>query len=322
MIHYVIRRLLLSVLLLVAASLMAFLILKAAPGDYFALLKADPRIPQEYVEQLRRQYGLDRPVMVQYGVWLSKALRGDLGYSFAYKQPVADVIGTRVLNTLVLNVCAVGLTWLIAIPLGIYAAVRQYSLRDKILSAVSFVGMSLPSFFSALILLYFFSSVLDLLPPGGLYSVRYAQMSAGEKLVDLSRHLVIPVIVLALTAMAGLQRITRSNMLEVLGQQYICTARAKGLSERQVIYKHALRNALNPLITIFGYEFGALLSGSALLEIILDYPGLGSLMYTAVRSQDQFLVMGGFMMGACMLLLGNLLAELLLAWVDPRISYQ
>jgi len=322
MASYVIRRLLLSVVLLAAASFMAFMILKAAPGDYFDLLKADPRIPQDYVERLRQQYGLDKPVLLQYITWVSKAVRGDFGYSFAYKQPISDVIGTRVLNTLVLNLFAILFTWMVAIPIGIYASVHQYSTRDKILSGVSFVGMSCPSFFSGLILLYIFASVIGILPPGGMYSVDFPRMSVGEKILDVARHMVIPVIVLVLAAMASLQRITRGNMLEILGQQYVRTARAKGLSERQVIYKHALRNALNPLITIFGYEFGALLSGSALLEIILDYPGLGSLMYTAVRSQDQFLVMGGFMMGAVMLLAGNLLAELLLVWVDPRISYQ
>lgn len=322
MISYVIRRLILSVGLLLAASLMAFLILKAAPGDYFTQLKADPRIPQEYVEQQRRIYGLDKPVPMQYAIWLSQAVRGDFGYSFAYKQPVSDVIGIRVRNTLILNLFAIALTWLVAIPVGIHAAVRQYSLSDKCLSAVSFVGMSMPTFFSALLLLYLFSSVLGILPPGGMYSVHYEQLSVPGKILDVARHLVVPVLVLMLAAMASLQRITRGNMLEVLGQQYIRTARAKGLDERRVVYRHALRNALNPLITIFGYEFGALLSGAALLEIIIDYPGLGSLMYTAVRSQDQFLVMGGFMMGAAMLLVGNLLAELLLAWVDPRISYQ
>ena len=322
MVGYIIRRLLLSVLLLVAASLMAFMILKAAPGDYFDLLKADPRIPQDYVERLREQYGLDRPGYVQYGMWLSKAVQGDFGYSFAYKQPISAVIGVRLINTLILNLLAVAVTWLVAIPIGVYAAVHQYSRRDKVLSGISFVGMSVPSFFSGLILLYLFASVLGWLPPGGMKSVNYDQLSAGAKMTDIARHLVIPVVVLALAAMASLQRITRGNMLEVLGQQYVRTARAKGLSETRVVYKHALRNALNPLITIFGYEFGALLSGSALLEIILDYPGLGSLMYTAVRNQDQFLVMGGFMMGACMLLMGNLLAEVLLAWVDPRISYQ
>ncbi len=319
---FILRRAALSVVLLFAASLMSFLILKAAPGDYFNLLKADPRIPQEYVEQQRRLYGLDKPVLVQYGLWVKNALHGDLGYSFANKQPVSDIIGSRLLNTLLLNVCAIVLTWSVAIPIGIYAAVRQYSRGDKILSGISFVGMSLPTFFSALILLYIFSSVLDVLPPGGLYSPGFPRLSTGEKIADVASHLVIPVVVLVLSAMASLQRITRGNMLEILAMQYVRTARAKGLSERKVVYKHALRNALNPLITIFGYEFGALLSGSALLEIIINYPGLGSLIYQAVRSQDQFLVMGGFMMGAMMLLLGNLIAELLLAWVDPRISYQ
>lgn len=322
MTSYILRRLLLSFVLLLAASIMAFAILKAAPGDYVDQLKMDPRIPQDYVEKMKNQYGLDKPVVVQYGVWLSKAVRGDLGFSFAYKQPVSAVIGSRLLNTLILNVVAITLTWLVAIPIGIYAAVRQYSFRDKVLSGISFVGMSLPNFFVALILLYIFSSVLNILPAGGMYSVLFPDMSPLEKVVDVARHMAIPVAVLVLMAMASLQRITRGNMLEVLGQQYIQTARAKGLSEKKVVYKHALRNALNPLITIFGYEFGALLSGSALLEIILDYPGLGSLIYTAVRNQDQFVVMGGFMMGACMLLLGNLLAEVLLAVVDPRISYR
>lgn len=322
MTSYIIRRLLLSILLVFAASLMAFLILKSAPGDYFALLQADPRISQEYVQQLRHNYGLDKPIIVQYGLWLWNAVRGDFGYSFAYKQPVVSIIGIRLINTLTLNIFAVFLTWAVAIPLGIYASVRQYSIGDKILSGVSFIGMSVPTFFSALILLYIFSSVLGILPPGGLYSPGYAQLSASGKAADLARHMVIPVIVLVISALASLQRITRGNMLEILGQQYIRTARAKGLAENRVIYRHALRNALNPLITIFGYEFGALLSGAALLEIIIDYPGLGSLMYAAVRSQDQFLVMGGFMMGAIMLLVGNLLAELILAWVDPRISYQ
>lgn len=319
---YIIRRCLLGLFLLFAASVMAFFILKAAPGDYFALLRADPRIPQEYVEQQRRLYGLDKPLFVQYLMWLRNALTGDMGYSFAYKQPVTAVIGTRLLNTLILNLFAVFLTWAVAIPIGIYASVRQYSWGDKLLSALSFMGMSLPTFFSALLMLYLFSAVLGILPAGGMYSVDHAGMSPLGKILDVGLHLIVPTLVLVISAMASLQRITRGNMLEVLGQQYIRTARAKGLSERKVVYKHALRNALNPLITIFGYEFGALLSGAALLEIIIDYPGLGSLMYTAVRSQDQFLVMGGFMMGAIMLLVGNLLAELLLAWVDPRISYQ
>jgi len=321
MISFIIRRLLIGLLMLWAASLMGFSIMKAAPGDYFDRLKLDPRTSQEYIEQLRRQYRLDRHGLIQYGAWLKQFVRLDFGYSFEFKLPVSQVIGGRLLNTLMLNVIAIAVTWLVAIPIGTYAAVRQYSLGDKILSTMSFVGMSLPGFFSALLLLYVFSAVLGWLPSGGLKSLDHDQLSLGGRILDYAKHLVIPTLVLVLLAMAELQRITRGNMLEVLRQQYIVTARAKGLSESRVIYKHALRNAINPLITIFGYEFAALFSGAALLEIIINYPGLGSLLLTAIRAQDQFLVMGGFMMGAIMLLVGNLVAEILLAVVDPRISY-
>ncbi len=321
MTSFILRRLLIGLLMLWAASLMGFCIMKSAPGDYFDRLKMDPRISQEYIQQLRHQYRLDENVLIQYIAWLKQFVRLDFGYSFEFKLPVSRVIGDRLVNTLMLNIIAVILTWMVAIPIGIYAAVRQYSLGDKIISALSFVGMSLPGFFSALLLLYVFSAVLGWLPSGGLKSLDHDQLSTTGQILDYARHLIIPAIVLSLTALAELQRITRGNMLEVLRQQYIITARAKGLSERKVIYKHALRNAINPLVTIFGYEFAALFSGAALLEIIINYPGLGSLMLQAIRSQDQFLVMGGFMMGAIMLLVGNLVAEILLAIVDPRISY-
>jgi len=321
MASFILRRVLIGLLMLWAASVMGFCIMKAAPGDYFDRLKMDPRVSQEHIEQLRRQYRLDQHVLVQYAAWLGRFVRLDFGYSFEYKLPVSKVVGDRLLNTLLLNVLAVLVTWAVAIPIGTYAAVRQYSLGDKIFSALSFVGMSLPGFFAALLMLYVFSAVLGWLPSGGLKSLDHDTLSFGGRLIDYARHLIIPTIVLSLAALAELQRITRGNMLEVLRQQYIITARAKGLSERRVIYKHALRNAINPLITIFGYEFAALFSGAALLEIIINYPGLGSLMLQAIRSQDQFLVMGGFMMGAIMLLTGNLLAEILLAVADPRISY-
>ena len=321
MTSFIIRRLLIGLFLLWGASLMGFTIMKAAPGDYFDKLKMDTRVSKEYIELMRTEYRLDDHVLVQYGAWLSKFVRLDFGYSFEYKLPASKVIGDRLLNTLIMNVFAILFTWSIAIPIGIYAAVHQYKIGDKILSALAFVGMSLPSFFSALLLLYVFSAVLGWLPSGGLRSLDHDQLSIGGKIADYAQHLAIPVGVLTFMALAGLQRITRGNMLEVLRQQYIITARAKGVSERRVIYKHALRNAINPLITIFGYQFAAMLSGAALLEIIINYPGLGSLMLSAIRSQDQFLVMGGFMMGAIMLLVGNLLAEILLAVVDPRISY-
>jgi peptide/nickel transport system permease protein len=300
---------------------MAYGIMKLAPGDYFARLTQDTRVSQEYIRQQRAKYRLDSPAYVQYVAWLRSFLRGDLGYSFEYKRPVSELIGERLLNTLLLNAVAITLTWLVAIPLGVYAAVRQYSRADKLLSSIAFMGMSLPGFFLALLFLYLFSGVLGWLPAGGLKSLDYDRFSAWGKLTDLAAHLAIPVVVLVIGALAGLQRIMRGNMLDVLRQQYVITARAKGLPENRVIYKHALRNAINPLVTIFGYEFAALFSGAALLEIITSYPGLGFLLFNAVRAKDEFLVMGGFMMGAVMLLIGNLLADVLLAVVDPRISY-
>jgi peptide/nickel transport system permease protein len=321
MTSYIVRRVLIAAGMLLVASAMAYGIMKLAPGDYFARLTQDTRVSQEYIRQQRAKYRLDSPVYIQYAAWLRNFLRGDLGYSFEYKRPVSELIGERLLNTLLLNVVSIVLTWLVAIPLGVYAAVRQYSRADKLLSSIAFMGMSLPGFFLALLFLYLFSGVLGWLPAGGLKSLDYDQFSAWGKLADLAAHLAIPVVVLVIGALAGLQRIMRGNMLDILRQQYIVTARAKGLPENRVIYKHALRNAINPLVTIFGYEFAALFSGAALLEIITSYPGLGFLLFNAVRAKDEFLVMGGFMMGAVMLLIGNLLADVLLAVVDPRISY-
>ncbi len=245
----------------------------------------------------------------------------NLGESFAHERPVWDVLSQRMLNTLLLNLVSIAITWLVAIPLGIYAALHQHKIGDLLLSAISFVGMSLPGFFLALILLWLFAGTWNLLPAGGLRSATYEQMTGWHKLLDLSWHLIIPAIVLVIGSLAELQRITRGNMLEVLRQQYITTARAKGLPENRVIYRHALRNAINPLVTLFGFELAALFSGAALLEIVLNYPGMGAMMYEAIVSKDEPVVMAGFMIGALLLLLGNLIADLLLAVADPRITY-
>jgi peptide/nickel transport system permease protein len=235
---------------------------------------------------------------------------------------VLGVIGSRLVNTLLLSLSAILITWLAAIPIGIYCAVHQYSMSDKIFSALAFVGMSLPSFFLAFLMLYFLGSELRLLPLSGLKSANYDQLSSAGRIADMTRHLVIPATVLAIGGLAGLQRIMRGNMLEVLRMQYITTARAKGLPESRVIYRHALRNAINPMVTIFGFELSSLLSGAALLEIVCGYPGLGQVMLEAVRSQDLFLVMGSMLIGGLLLIVGNLVADVLLAIVDPQVSYQ
>lgn len=320
----ILRRLVISVPQLLLMSLITFLFIDLAPGDILAKYRFDPRISSETVERIEKKYHFDKPAIVQYGYWLTRLVRLDLGYSFSREAPVSSVIAERFLNTMTLSLFTILLTWAVAIPLGIYAAVHQYSWGDRILSVISYFGMSLPNFFLALVLMYLVYAAGELpvisgIPIGGMVSAGYERLPWYGKLADRAAHLVLPVIVLTVGALAGLQRISRGNMLEEFRKQYVTTARAKGLPEHQVIYKHALRNAVNPLITLFGFEFSTLLSGAALLEIIVNWPGLGSLMLAAVRAQDTFLVMGSMLMGGVMLILGNLVADILLVVVDPRV---
>lgn len=329
---FLIRRLAFGIVLVFLSSILSFAILKASPnsataGDY------DPRLSKEYRDQQRRLLGLDRHPVKQYLDWLgvsrllnskeefSGLLQGSLGMSSQYKQPVATLIGSRLSATLTLNLISLAVTWLVAIPLGIYAAVHQYKWPDKVLSGISFMGMSMPGFFLALVILWLFASRWPILPPGGLRDLDHDKMSATGQALDFASHLIIPVVVLAVGALAELQRICRGNMLETLRMQYVTTARAKGLSESKVVYKHALRNAVNPLVTLLGFDFAALFGGAALMEIVINYPGMGVLLLEGLRSNDQWLVMSLFLIGSGMLVLGNLVAELLLALVDPRVTY-
>jgi len=318
------RRLLVSIPQLLLMSFITFLFIDLAPGDVLAQYRFDPRISEETVREVEAKYRFDQPVVVQYGHWLLRALRGDLGYSFSRQADVSSVITERLFNTFILSIISVVITWMVAIPLGIYAAVKQYSWGDRIMSAISYLGMSLPTFFLALLLMFFVYlgrnlPIVSLIPTSGMISANYEQLGFFGKAADRVLHMVVPVTVLTITALAGLQRISRGNMLEELRKQYVVTARAKGLPENRVVYRHALRNAINPLITLFGFEFSALLSGAALLEIILNWPGLGSLMLSAVQTQDTFLVMGSLLLGGLMLIAGNLLADVLLVIVDPRV---
>ena len=295
--------------------------IQLAPGNYFDTLRMNPQISEETIAKYESQYHLDRHPVIQYGYWLRNLLCLDLGYSFAMMSPVTSVIKSRLFNTFILALSAMLFTWLIAIPLGVFCAVHQNRFSDRFFSALSFVGLSIPNFFLALLLLYL-ASLSGILPLGGIHSANYESLSNLGKFLDLLRHLIIPTLVIGTGSLAGLQRIMRGNMLEVLRAQYITTARAKGLSEQRVIYIHALRNAINPMITIFGYSLSGLLSGAALTEIIIGWPGLGMVMLQAVRSQDIFLVMGSMLMGGVLLIGGNLIADILLAWSDPRIQYK
>ena len=318
---YIIRRLLFLIPLLLIMSFIGFVCINLAPGNYFDILKQNPQISEETIKLYEQNYHLDKNVFIQYYYWLVNIFKLDFGYSFAYKRPVLTVLKSRLFNTFILSLSAFLFSWFIALPIGIYCAVRQYKLSDKILSFLSFIGMSIPNFFLAMILL-FFASKSGFLPTGGMRSFNYQELPGFMRFFDLIKHLIIPTLVLGASSIAGLQRLMRGNMLEVLRQQYIVTARAKGLSENRVIYLHAVRNAINPMVTIFGGALSGLLSGAALTEIICSWPGLGSLMLEAVRTQDLYLFAGDLLMTGFLLILGYIVSDMLLAWVDPRIQCQ
>ncbi|ACD67048.1 binding-protein-dependent transport systems inner membrane component [Sulfurihydrogenibium sp. YO3AOP1] len=315
---YIIKRLYQMIPILLGITFLSFLIIQMAPGDYLDQLKMNPQISEKTLKQLEETYGLNQPILVQYFKWLINAIKFDLGYSFSYNMSVLDLIKDRIGNTLFLSITSGVLAWLLAVPLGVLAAVKQNSIIDKVVQVFSFTFMSLPGFFLAFILL-FFSVKTGVLPTGGAVSPNYDQMSLFEKILDRLWHVSLPAFVLAITSLAGLVRLVRSAMVESLQSEYVMFARSKGLKEKDIILKHALRNALNPFITILGFEIASLLSGAALIEIIVNWPGMGMLMLDAVLSQDLYLVMGGLYIGAIMLIIGNLIADILLAKLDPRI---
>ena len=324
MIRYILRRLFLLGPLLLGITFISWAAIQLAPGsgDYFqSLVLQYPQISPSTIAALRAQFGMDQPPWIQYLRWLWSILHLNFGLSFAYNVPVSWLIGSRALNTLLLSVTSLVAAWAIAIPLGIYSAVHQYSVVDGLLSAAAFVAISVPSFSSALLLLYA-AYWTHLLPLQGLTSVNYDSLSWWGKVLDVCWHLVLPTVALGVFSVGGLMRYMRTNLLDVLRQEYVQTARAKGVSERRVIFRHAVRNAINPLVTLFGFELGGLLSGAAFVENVLGYPGLGRLILEAVLKKDVFVVMGSLLLGSVLLILGNLTADILLAYVDPRIRYE
>ncbi len=320
---YVVKRLLQALLTLLLASALSFFIIQLAPGNYLDTLKQNPKISPERIEELRRQFGLDQPWPVQYGRWLWQILtRGDFGTSFVYQRSVASLLWERIPATLLLAIASFIVTWAIAIPLGTIAAVKQNHWIDRLLQVISYAGQGFPSFITALLLLILAQNTSPLFPVGGMTSINNADLSPLGKFLDISWHMILPTVALSITSFAGLQRITRGELLDVLRQDYIQTARAKGLPENRVIYVHALRNAVNPLITLLGFELAGLLSGAFIAEFFFNWPGLGRLILQAVLAQDLYLVISSLMMGGVMLIVGNLLADLLLKTVDPRIRLE
>ena len=287
-------------------------------GDPLADLRFNPAISEKVLKAEEERLGLNEPWHVQYILWLKGLLHGNLGIT-QQNQSVASIIKKPILNTLLLSFTTLFATWFIAIPLGIWAALNRNKLIDRFLSIFTSIGMSTPTFVLAVIGLLV-ALYTQIFPIGGLTSINFYEMSLFEKILDVLKHLILPTTILTLISIASLQRQMRANLLDVLRQDYIKTAIAKGLPINKVIYKHALRNAINPLITIFGFEFASLLSGAALTETILAYPGLGALTLEAARKLDVNLTMTTLMLGAVMLISGNLMADLLLKFADPRIK--
>lgn len=318
LIIYISKRLFQAIPLLFLVSIISFFIIRLSPVDPLGELRLNPSISQETLKAEQQRLGLNKPKIVQYGLWLKSFLKGDLGVTVTGEK-VSDKLMERIPNTLLLTSVVILLTWLVGIPLGIYAALNWKKPIDRILTIITSIGMAIPSFFFALLLLIF-AVKSGLFPTGGLTSYNFSSLTFAGKFFDIIHHLILPVIVLFTISLSGLQRQMRGNLLDVLGSDYVKFARAKGLSENKVIYKHALRNAINPMVTLLGFEFASLLSGAALTEYVFQYPGLGRLILEAVMKSDINLVMASLMMGTIMLIIGNLLADILLKLVDPRVS--
>jgi peptide/nickel transport system permease protein len=342
MFGYLIKRILEIIPTLFGITLVSFAILHLAPGKPTDVLtEMNPKITPEARERLEKLYGLDKPLFIppegkiteffnetQYGIWLKRIIKLDFGNSFSTdRRPVIEkiwdpnvpLINRRLFITFMINLLSMILIFIIAVPIGIYSATHQYSLFDKITTVFVFIGFATPSFWLALLLMILFGVYLGWLPISGLKSMNFESLSMAEKIWDLTRHLILPVFVSAFGGLAGISRFMRSSMLEVIRQDYIIAARAKGLSEKKVIYKHALKNALLPVITILGLSVPGLIGGSVIFENIFGIPGMGQLFYMGVMTRDYPLVMGILTIGAVLTLLGNLMADICYMLVDPRI---
>ncbi|MGF1484696.1 MAG: ABC transporter permease subunit [Opitutales bacterium] len=345
MLQVIIRRLLATIPLLFGISLMVFLLMYLAPGDFLDKLRSQPDVSEEVIESFERQYGFtdaegnENPWYIQYLYWMSnlsplkfvsedgELWRGfrfgwpELGRSYEYNIGVGSLIQDRLPKTLILSITSICFAWLIAIPLGVITALYKDRPFDRGASLGAYACLSVPEFFTALLMVIFAANT-GLFPMGGSSSIDAEFQGPVARFFDYIQHLILPTVVLGIVGIAGMMRIMRANFLDYLRSDFTTTARAKGLSEKKVLFKHVLRNAINPLITSFGFTFSSLLSGALLVEQVMSYPGLGQLMYSAFLSEDQYVVMAGVMISVIMLILGNLLADVLLAWSDPRIRLE
>lgn len=333
MLKYLVKRVLWMIPMLVGISLISFLIMHLAPGDVTNNEASfNPKASEESRQKLRELYNLDKPVIVQYGLWLKRMATLDFGTSFAtHQKPVfwqktdkdgnvtKGLIQEALPITLMINIIGLILTLLLAIPLGIIAARRYGGWQDKSITLFNFVGFSIPGFWLSLLLMYWLGVMNNWFPISGLHSINYDNLDTWGKLKDSVSHLFMPVIIPSVTGLAGITLFVKNGMLDVLFQDYITTARSKGLSEHKVVYTHALRNALLPLITIVGLSIPGLIGGSVIAETIFAIPGMGKLFYDAVLMRDFPVIMGILTIGSALTLLGNMLADVAYAWADPRV---
>jgi peptide/nickel transport system permease protein len=321
MLAFILRRFLTLIPLLLGVTLLVFMLMALAPGDFLTPIKLQRDIPADLIASLERQFGLDRPWYVQYGYWLGNVAQLNFGYSWSFKVPVIDLIGSRLYSTFLLSLTSMLFAWGIAIPLGVLAAIYKDSVFDRISAFLAYASLSIPEFFLALLAVWL-AATTGWFPIGGSTSIEHDYLSSGAQFLDRAYHLVLPTLVLGIGGVAGLMRIMRASFLDTIRADYVQTARAKGVPEGLVMFKHVLRNAINPLISSFGFSFSSLLSGALIVEIVMNYPGLGNLIYNALLREDQFVVLAAIMLSCTMLVLGNLVADICLAWSDPRIRLE
>jgi peptide/nickel transport system permease protein len=327
MLGYILRRLLVAIGTVWSVSVISFVIIQLPPGDYvtsyIAQMAATGSIVNEQeAENLRKQYGLNQPMYVQYYKWMAQVVRGNFGMSMEWRRPVAEVIGDRLVLTMVVSFAALLLTWVLVLPIGIYSAVRQYSLGDYLFTFVGFIGLAVPSFLLALVILYAGFVLFDA-NIGGLFSSEYQDAPwTMAKFWDLLKHLPIPALILGLAGTAQQIRIMRANLLDELRKPYVVTARAKGLSEAKVIVKYPVRVALNPFASTIGYLFPYIVSGSIIVSLVLSLPTVGPLLLKALIAQDMFLAGTIVLLLGVMTVIGTLISDILLVWIDPRIRLE
>ena len=326
MLPFILRRLLNLVPVFLGATFMVFLILQVAPGNFLDARRLDPRTTPATIARLEQQFGLDQPVYVQYVRWLGNFMQGNLGTSFDSNVPVAELIGPKIGNSAILTFGNIILVYLIGIPIGIYGAVRQYSFGDKALSITSYLFLGFPNFFLGLLVIYGLLQIQyalgrPLFPVNGMTSNNFDSLNPFQQFLDIAWHAFIPLMVTVIGDVAGFTRGLRAQMLEFLNQDYVRTARAKGLAERTVIYRHTLRNAITPFIAGIGSLLPAVLAGAGTIELLFNWPGLFPVFLESLTSQDIYVSLSVGAISLVLLVIGNLIADFLLAVVDPRIRY-